>query len=151
MECKGIPDIKTKAVHNGFNFFRFPDLMDYLLSMRRASEVGGFRLGVVVEAGWLNKGNWHLTNADTKYSAAEKGRQTGRNHETGRKIVEMCDHYRILTEEVRPLRKLWLGKDRKITADEFNRITGYSGRSSQDARDAGLIAWVYAGFPVKIY
>ena len=77
-------------------------------------------------------------------------RQTGRNHETGRKIVEMCKHYQFTTEEVKPLRKFWHGKDKKITAEEFNRLTGYSGRSSQDMRDAGVIAWVYAGLSVKM-
>lgn len=152
------PDIESSGVaelHRGSRkiklfSLRFPELMDYLLSAKRSAEVRQFRLGVIVEAGWLNKGNWHLTTKDTKYSAAEKGRQTGRNHETGRKIVEMCNHFQIITEEVKPLRKLWLGRDRKITAEEFNRVTGYAGRSSQDMRDAGLLAWVYAGLPVKV-
>lgn len=152
------PDIESSGVaelHRGSRkiklfSLRFPELMDYLLSAKRSAEVRQLRLGVIVEAGWLNKGNWHLTTKDTKYSAAEKGRQTGRNHETGRKIVEMCNHFQIVTEEVKPLRKLWLGRDRKITAEEFNRVTGYAGRSSQDMRDAGLLAWVYAGLPVKV-
>ena len=129
--------------------FSFPDLMDYLIASKRACEIKNIHLKVVVEAGWLNKGNWHITPKDTKFSAAEKGRQAGRNHETGRKIVEMCKHYQIQTEEVKPLRKFWEGKDKKITSEEFNSLTGFAGRSSQDMRDAGLIAWVYAGLPLK--
>lgn len=150
IERSGVAELTRLTKRVKLYSLTFPDLMDYLLSMKRYCEVRNLRPKVIVEAGWLNKGNWHLTPKDTKYSAAEKGRQTGRNHETGRKIVEMCEHYQIVTEEVRPLRKLWIGRDRKITSEEFNRITGYKGRSSQDARDAGLLAWVHAGFPIKI-
>ena len=150
IERSGIAELHRSSRKIKLFSLRFPELMDYLLSAKRFIEVKQLRLGVIVEAGWLNKGNWHLTPKDTKYSAAEKGRQAGRNHETGRKIVEMCNHFQIVTEEVKPLRKLWLGKDRKITAEEFNRVTGYKGRSSQDMRDAGLLAWVYAGLPIKV-
>ena len=150
IERSGVAELDKRTKQIKLFSFSFPDLMDYLISMKRICEIKNLRPEVIVEAGWLNKGNWHLSDADSKYSAAEKGRQTGRNHETGRKIVEMCKHYQFITEEVRPLRKFWQGKDKKITSEEFNRLTGYSGRSSQDMRDAGVIAWVYAGLIVKI-
>lgn len=146
IERSGIAELNKSTKQMRLFSLSFPDLMDYLISVKRICEIKNLRPEVIVEAGWLNKGNWHLSNMDSRYSAAEKGRQTGRNHETGRKIVEMCKHYQFMTEEVKPLRKFWQGKDKKITAEEFNRLTGYSGRSSQDMRDAGVIAWVYAGF-----
>lgn len=149
IERSGVAELDKRTQKIKLFSLSFPDLMDYLISSKRTCEIRGINLKVIVEAGWLNKGNWHLTPKDTKYSAAEKGRQTGRNHETGRKIVEMCRHYQIQTEEVKPLRKFWQGKDKKITSEEFNRLTGFLGRSSQDMRDAGLIAWVYAGFSLK--
>ena len=150
IERSGVAELNKSTKQIKLFSLSFPDLMDYLISTKRICEIKNLMPEVIVEAGWLNKGNWHLSDADSKYSAAEKGRQTGRNHETGRKIVEMCKHYQFITEEVRPLRKFWKGKDKKITSEEFNRLTGYSGRSSQDMRDAGVIAWVYAGLIVKM-
>ena len=150
IERSGVAELNKSTKQIKLFSLSFPDLMDYLVSMKRNCEIRNLQPEVIVEAGWLNKGNWHLSNTDSKYSAAEKGRQTGRNHETGRKIVEMCKHYQFTTEEVKPLRKFWHGKDKKITVEEFNRLTGYSGRSSQDMRDAGVIAWVYAGLSVKM-
>lgn len=42
----------------------FPQLVDYLLtlSLRCPYE----HVSVLVEAGWLNKSNWHLTKYDTR-------------------------------------------------------------------------------------
>lgn len=150
VERSGVAELNKSTKEIKLFSLSFPDLMDYLLSVKRICEIKKIKAKVIVEAGWINKGNWHLTGKDSKYSAAEKGRQTGRNHETGRKIVEMCRHYQFVTEEIKPLRKFWRGVDKKITADEFNRITGYVGHSSQDMRDAGIIAWISAGFPVKL-
>lgn len=150
IERSGVAELDKRTKQIKLFSLSFPDLMDYLIAVKRTCEIKNIHFKVVVEAGWLNKGNWHLTPKDTKYSAAEKGRQAGRNHETGRKIVEMCKHYQIQAEEVKPLRKFWQGKDKKITSEEFNNLTGFKGRSSQDMRDAGLIAWIYSGFCVKM-
>lgn len=128
----------------------FPDLLDYLFSLKRQAEVTGKKYRVLVEAGWLNKSNWHVSPKDTKAVAAAKGNHTGRNQETGRKIVEMCEHWNIPYELVKPLSKCWKGGDRKITHDELAKFTGINGRTNQEMRDAALISWIYAGFPVKI-
>ena len=40
-----------------------------------------------VEAGWLNKSNWHTIDSDNAKLAAEKGRRTGENHGSGKVIV----------------------------------------------------------------
>lgn len=127
----------------------FGELARFLLSLRDEAAKGGFPVSVVVEAGWLNHGNWHLRWSDTGRLACAKGYQVGRNHETGRKMVELCRGLGFLVIEQRPLRKMWSGKDRKITAAELRVVTGYGQRSTQDARDAALLAWVQAGLPLK--
>lgn len=126
----------------------FPSLLDYL---RIISEQLGNPPLIVVEAGWLNKPNWHLTAKDSARIAAAKGNSTGRNHETGRKIVEMAKHYGLTVDEVKPLRKCWRGRDGKITHEELAQfIPGLPKRTTQDIRDAALLAWTYAGFPIRI-
>lgn len=133
----------------------FPDLLDYIRYEQRASEISLKNICVVIEAGWLNKSNWHLGTKDTKAVAAAKGNQTGRNHETGRKIAEMCEHWQIPYELVKPLAlkiggvNLWKGKDGKITQEELAAFTGITGRTNQEGRDAALIAWIWAGLPVR--
>lgn len=128
----------------------FPDLLDYLFSLKRQAEITGKTYRVLIEAGWLNKSNWHVSPKDTKAVAAAKGNHTGRNQETGRKIVEMCEHWNIPHELVKPLSKCWKGSDKKITNEELAKFTGIQGRTNQEMRDAALISWIYAGFPVKI-
>lgn len=106
---------------------------------------------IVVEAGWLNKSNWHLNSKDNKRTASAKGNSTGRNHETGRKIIEMCKYSGLEVIEQRPLKKCWKGRDGKITQEEIAQfIPNFPKRSNQDERDAALIAWHVAGFPIRV-
>lgn len=128
----------------------FPDLIDYILYQQRAAEVQGRILKVVVEAGWMNQGNWHLRNSDTKAVAVAKGVHQGRNEQVSRLIGEMCAHYRVQYEFIRPLRKIWKGENGKITHEELAYFTGIHGRTNQEGRDAALIAWTYAGLPVRV-
>ena len=133
----------------------FPDLLDYLRYVKRQAEVAQKNFRVIIEAGWLNKAHWHLMPKDTKAVAAAKGNHAGRNHETGRKIAEMCDHWQIPFELVKPLAlkvggvNLWQGKDGKITHEELATFTGIMGKTNQEGRDAALIAWEWAGLPIK--
>ena len=128
----------------------FPELIDDLHATKQATDALGESLTVVVEAGWLNRSNWHTHARDSHRKAAAIGRAAGRNHEVGRKIVEMARHMGIETVEQRPLQKCWRGPDGKITAAELAQFTGYTRRTSQDMRDAALLAWVYAGLPIRI-
>lgn len=134
----------------------FPDLLDYLRYVQRQAEVAHKNFRVIIEAGWLNKAHWHLTPKDTKQVAAAKGNAAGRNHEIGRKIVEICEHWQIPHELIKPLAlkvggvNLWKGKDGKITQEELASFTGIMGRTNQEGRDAALIAWNWAGLPIKV-
>ena len=112
------------------------------------------RIKVVIEAGWLNESNWHITG---KYISARKaaaiGRSVGMNHQTGMLIYEMSkDYFKLPTELQKPLKKCWRGKDGKITQEEMTEVTGKEKlpRTNQDQRDALLIAWVHAGFPIRL-
>ena len=129
----------------------FPQLLDYLQFVKRQEilEVAPKAI-VVVEAGWLNQSNWHLNRNDNARTASAKGNATGRNHEVGRKIVEMAKHYGLEVVEQPPLKKYWKGKDGKITHEELAYFTGLTGRTSQEMRDSALLAWVYANLPIKI-
>ena len=128
----------------------FPELLDYLQARKKVSDVAHTSLAIVVEAGWLNRSNWHLKNKDNARVASAKGNSTGRNHETGHKIVEMARHYGMKVIEQRPLQKIWSGRDGKITHKELASFTGLEGRTTQDERDAALLAWEFAGLPIKL-
>lgn len=133
----------------------FPDLLDYLQKAKMKSELSGESVIVVVEASWLISHHWHSKKGDNQRVTARKGNSAGRNHEVGRKIVEMCEHYGLEVIEQRPLRKCWKGRDGKITADELNYILINGGslpikRSNQEERDAVLLAWNYAGLPIRV-
>ncbi len=125
----------------------FPALLDAILE----GVNGGRKIAVVVEAGWLNRSNWHLSRYETKQSAASKGYDVGRNHETGRKIVECCKHFGVEVIEHIPLRKMWKGRDGKITQVEIMQfVPGLPKRMNQDERDAVLLAWSFAGYPIRV-
>ncbi|KAF5072859.1 hypothetical protein DSECCO2_197470 [anaerobic digester metagenome] len=133
----------------------FPDLLDYLQTAKTKSELSGESVIVVVEASWLISHHWQTKKGDNQRVTAMKGNSAGRNHEVGRKIVEMCEHYGLEVIEQRPLRKCWKGRDGKITADELNYILINGGslpikRSNQEERDAVLLAWNHAGLPIRV-
>lgn len=134
----------------------FADTIDYLRQLKRGAEVSNKTMRVIIEAGWLNKAHWHLTPKDTKQSAAAKGNSAGRNHETGRKLAEMCKYFDIPYELIKPLSlkacgvHFWKGKDGKITHEEIVDFTGINHRTNQEQRDAILIAWVWAGLSIKL-
>lgn len=120
----------------------FPELIQFVSCTRDAE--------VYIEAGWLNHGNWHLKGYDNKRLGASKGYDVGRNHETGRKIVEMLKYMGFKVKEVKPLRKCWKGNDGKITHEELSMLCKAKGidigkRSNKDARDAALICLVSGG------
>lgn len=127
----------------------FPQVIDYLQQANRNN--GAETLIVLVEASWLIQGNWHLSSWERRQRAASKGYDVGRNHETGRKIAEMCRHLGIEVLEHAPLRKCWRGRDGKITHEELVSFTGIKGRTNQDARDAALLAWVFSGLPIRVW
>lgn len=154
-EKNGVATLHTHNRHISAQSLTFACTLDYLRYIQRQAEVTQQHLIVVIEAGWLNKGNWHLIQAESNARAAAKGNSVGRNHETGRKLVEMCEHWGISHDIIKPLvlrvkgRNIWRGKDGKITHEELAAFTGITGRTNQEERDAMLIAWNYANLPLS--
>lgn len=128
---------------------RFPVAIEYCIGIRDSARKRGLQMCVVVESGWVNRPNWHIAGRSAR-AAAAIGKQTGRNHEVGRLLVETLQYHQIPVVEQPPLRKCWKGKDGKITADELKAFTGITGRTNQDERDAALLAWNYSGLPIRI-
>lgn len=138
--------VKHKVAHCA-SVMTFSEIVDYL---QIAKEAFGDSAIVVVEAGWLNLNNWHLTMHDTLRTASAKGKMLGRCEQTGRLILEMAEHIGLDCVARKPLQKCWRGRDRKITHDEIKEITGITTRTNQESRDALLLAWVEAGLPLFI-
>mgnify|MGYP000290616877 CR=1 FL=1 len=89
---------------------------------------------VYIEAGWLNKSNWHKVANGSASINANIGLRTGANHEVGRKIVEMCEYLKIEYFLIRPTKS-------KINAETFNKITGFNKRTNQEVRDATMLVF----------
>lgn len=89
---------------------------------------------VFIEAGWLNKSNWHRIDTGTSSINAKIGQRTGANHEVGKKIAEMCEYLRIDYELVKPTRS-------KVNAEMFKKITKYTKRTNQEQRDAAMLVF----------
>lgn len=138
VEKNGVATVDKQINEMQVSTLAFPQLIEYLKDKSK-----DYTILVLIEAGWLNHSNWHLSPKITVQKAAQIGNATGRNHETGRKIAEMCEYYKIPYKLIKPLKKIWRGTDGKISAAEFCRITGCSSRTNQEMRDAGLIAWFY--------
>ena len=140
---------KTKRV-NVFSL-RFAETIERLQKLHDAANERNERIVILIEGGWLNPSNWHFRYTDSKAKCAAMGRHVGMNHECGILLTEMCGHYNLPYRIIKPLEKRWQGRDGKITQDEITQfIPDLPKRMNQDERDATLIAWVFAGFPIRI-
>ena len=155
----GVAVLDTRTSSLTLETMDFPHLLDVLVYYRDSLrlEGKGERPLVVVEAGWLNKkSNFHGYAGRRGEKIAK---DVGANHETGRKILEMCRHWGIDCEERAPLLlpiggvNLWSGHDGKISHEDLKAIAGSSLkalRTNQEERDAALIALSRAGFPITL-
>lgn len=134
VDKSGVATINKKTMQFTLKTLRFFELLKYL------EENKEFIKEVRVEASWLiKKTNWHANSQGTGV-ASRVGSSTGANHETGRKIIEMCEYLGIDYVQVKPLKKIWKGRDGKITHDEISRmIEGFPKKSNQEQRDALLL------------
>lgn len=151
VEKNGVAIVERETRHLECAALTFGDTLDYLQwAVSRASQVGA-SVKVFVEAGWLSRTNWHLKKWDNRGQVVAKGVAQGRNEQVSRLIGEMCEHYGMQWQFLKPFRKCWKGRDRKITHEELCAVTGIVyGRTNQEMRDAALIAWVSAGLPVRV-
>lgn len=129
----------------------FPDLIQSLQELKEGAKKSGIRILVVVEASWLISHNWHTRNVRSAAAVAKTGYNVGRNHQVGILIVECCRSMGIEIKEQHPLRKAWKGSDGKITHEEISYfIHGLPKQTNTEERDAALLAWNEANFPIKV-
>lgn len=114
------------ALHN----LRFFDLLKLMATEK--VEHGADGITVYVECGFLNKSNWHRVEAGSAKVNAKIGAHTGANHETAKKIVEMCDFLGLKCVQVRPTTS-------KMNAALFRKVTGIGKPTNQEQRDAYLL------------
>lgn len=88
---------------------------------------------VVIEAGWQNKKS-NFRSGHSKRVSEQISRRVGLNHATGKLLVEMAESLGLAVVLVRPTKT-------KKNSEEFNRITGWQGRTNQEQRDAGMLIW----------
>ena len=127
------PKLNKVTMLNNMTFF---ELYHYLDFTQETATTTGAKFEIVIEAGWLNaKSNFHGAFG----GAAERiGAKVGANHETGKKIAEMCEYLNIPYKLVKPLSlKPWGGK--KINHAQFVQQTGWVGRTNQEQRDAAML------------
>lgn len=159
----GVALLETGGPQLALFSFDFPGLMSFLGMQRGRAEANGRMLGeeqrllVVVEASWMTQANWHGKSGDNRRQASSKGYDVGRNHETGRKIVEMAkDHYGLQVRCKHPLRKCWSGRNGKITHGELMSLLEGSGVTcprkvtNQEERDAALLALDASGIALRM-
>jgi hypothetical protein len=118
-----------------------------LITMLKFKKEYGGGCSVLLEAGWLNKSNFHLQYKDKKgkivkinsKQAAETGRRVGQNHQVGILILEMCQGMGIPCRLIKPLDpNLW-----KDSAAVFKNITGYEGVTNPEKRDAAMLGFMH--------
>ncbi len=127
----------------------FPKIIRYFHNA--ADSLPRDRTVVVVEASWTTAHNFHLLPTDSKAVAAKKNYHVGCNHQMGKCIAMAAEAYGLHVALQPPLRKLWKGKDRKITHEEIIAVTGADiRRTNQEVRDAMLLAWYHSGLPIKL-
>lgn len=147
VDKSGVAELRVADGHLELLSLSFPLLLDYL----RGKADCGQSVVVVVEASWKISTNWHTQWSDSARVAARKGKDAGRGHEVGRKICECARHYGLAVVEQRPLKKIWKGKDGKITHEELQAFTHIAdARSNQEERDAALLAWNHSGLPIRL-
>jgi len=107
-----------------------PEMMEQLQLLK-----GNIAL-VVIEAGFLNKGNRHTFKGQSIAAAAKTGENVGRNHQRGMDIVEILEWMRIPYRLQKPSTKnSW--KDSEVT---FQKITGVKG-GNPEKRDAAMLVY----------
>lgn len=120
-----------KGLPNGMEvkLMTFFELFEYLSEHWQGMED---ELDIYIEAGWLNaKSNFHGKAGQTKAVGERIAKNVGANHETGRKIVEMCEYLGLKYTLVRP-------KSAKMKPEIFEKITGIKTRN-QEKIDAAIL------------
>lgn len=149
----GVAQLRVAGREMGTFSSSFPELLDYLQRMRQKELMEGVKVLVVVEDSWRIS---HIWKAQRGVSVREIEKMlkiaenVGRCHAVGMNIVACARYYGLEVKEQLPLKKIWKGPDGKITHEEISAFIRMGTRSNQETRDAALLAWNEAGFPIRI-
>ncbi len=88
-----------------------------------------YDIRVIVEAGWMNKTNFHVGAMDNAWKSAKIGSHVGANHEIGRQIIKFCEKVGIECHAITP-------RGHKMNALDFKKRSGWTKRTNQEMRDA---------------
>lgn len=162
VDKNGVAYLTTVNKHLTTFQMKFGELLLYLQRKCDEAKKAHQSFVVIIEGGWLNKSNWHLDGLlNTKNKsltiqsklrlAASIGKSQGENHQRGLDIVEFCEHFLIPHEVVKPYVHDWgLDHRSKISKLELDYVIGTKlKRNNQEERDAALIAWLGANFPLR--
>lgn len=137
------PDIEKSGVahYNGgtklliLHTLTFFELFEYLKNTKeKLLGCEQIKLTIVIEGGWLNKSNWHSVRGGSEKINAKIGSNVGKNHEVGKKIVEMCQYLKLNYEVLKPTKS-------KVDQEYFKKLTGIKTRTNQEKRDAAMLVW----------
>ena len=103
------------------------DLVDLFALIESMSDCRDIK--VIVEAGWMNKTNFHVRGMDSVWKSAKIGSHVGANHEIGRQIIKFCEKVGIECHAIKP-------KGHKMSALDFKKRSGWTKRTNQEMRDA---------------
>ncbi|MEE8097714.1 hypothetical protein V3N00_15885 [Acinetobacter baumannii] len=99
---------------------------------------------VVIEAGWENKkANFRVGGGHSRQVNEQIARRVGMNHATGILLAEIAQALGLAVLLVKPTKS-------KLNAEQFNKITGWQGRTNQEQRDAGMLIWGMNGKKVAV-
>ena len=125
--------VKCGKIFNLYNLTFF-ELFEKLNGISINSKESGIPTEVHVECGFLNGGNRHKVFGGSHALNSKIGERIGANHETAKKICEMCDYLGLEYKQIRPTKS-------KTNSDFFKQITGYDKRTNQEQRDALMLIW----------
>jgi hypothetical protein len=92
---------------------------------------------IIIEAGWMNGGNWHIAPGMPAKKVAAMGADVGANHQICKDIGQICAALNLPYKFKQPSKNnLW-----KTNAKLFQQITRWTGQSNPETRDAAMIAY----------
>lgn len=151
--ASGVAILDTRSKEIQLTTLNFVELLGYLANLSDLTKQENLSIEVVIEYSAGTQHNWHLSHGyESKRVISAKGYDLGRNHQIEQDIYDYVKD--ILKMEIRrqpPFKKCWKGRDRKISHQEITAIMPIKDRvTNQEKRDAALIAWLAADFPIKL-
>ncbi len=111
-------------------------MMSLMELMEHLNGLGGIPV-IHIEDMMTQKGNWHTGNQSQKASA-KSGEHLGYCKWAQVEVERLCEYlgFKVVKHKVS---KYWKGKNGK---SQFEKVTGWKGRSNEDTRSAAYFGWL---------